>query len=151
MFCVTAASNDTVCLGQCGAFRAAICEGGDSEGPSVIGALSVDVEMDVWDHPLARWLARSLWATFPVRRNGQTILVKTSSTCLVVGLGAELEEQERSRTYLEDLEVSDRVPTPNTRSLTFHRTRFLSRIGANMHRYAMYYAAKATATHHLIG
>ncbi|EIW51991.1 uncharacterized protein TRAVEDRAFT_53975 [Trametes versicolor FP-101664 SS1] len=104
IFLVPAASNDTVCLGQCGAFRAAICEGGAPDSVSIIGALSADVEMDVWVHPFGRWFSRSLWTTLPVRRNGQTILVKTSSTCLVVGLGTELEAQDSSRAYYEDLD-----------------------------------------------
>lgn len=122
IFLVPAASNDTVCLGQCGAFRAAICEGGAPDGVSIIGALSADLEMEVWNHPFGRWFSRSLWTTLPVRRNGQTILVKMSSTRLVVGLGAELEAQDSSRAYLEELEVSDRVLTRYMRALTFNRT-----------------------------
>ncbi|EIW52486.1 uncharacterized protein TRAVEDRAFT_52929 [Trametes versicolor FP-101664 SS1] len=104
VFVVTAGSNDTVCLGQCGPFRAAICEGADADVESIIGALSANAEMEVWNHPFGRWLSRSLWTTLPVRRHGQTILVKTSSTALVVGLGAELEAQDSSRAYLEELE-----------------------------------------------
>lgn len=122
VFVVTAGSNDTVCLGQCGPFRATICEGADADVESIIGALSADAEMEVWNHPFGRWLSRSLWTTLPVRRHGQTILVKTSSTALVVGLGAELEAQDSSRAYLEELEVSDRVLTRYMRTLTFNRT-----------------------------